>query len=84
MTFSNGSQWIPYPPVPRPYEDALPSPIPYPPGGAYMSELDSLLESAEVMEKNGYVLQQLTETALEQKRRCASCNQSMYSHFRLC
>ncbi|KAK1910064.1 hypothetical protein P3342_008238 [Pyrenophora teres f. teres] len=77
MNLSSGSQWIPYPPVPRPYEGSASCPISYPPGAAYMSELDSLLEPASIMEKNGYVLQRLTDIDLKQKRRCINCNQTV-------
>ncbi|KAL7774644.1 hypothetical protein CFE70_005558 [Pyrenophora teres f. teres 0-1] len=42
-----------------------------------MSELDSLLEPASIMEKNGYVLQRLTDIDLKQKRRCINCNQTV-------
>ncbi|RMZ70506.1 rna exonuclease [Pyrenophora seminiperda CCB06] len=77
MSFSNGSQCTLYLPVPIPYKGPLPLPIPYPPGDAYISEFEGLLEPAEVMEKNGYVLQRLTSIDLEGKRRCSRCNQTI-------
>ncbi|EDU45886.1 RNA exonuclease 3 [Pyrenophora tritici-repentis Pt-1C-BFP] len=77
MNFSSGSQWIPNPPVPRPHQGFAPCPVSYPPDAAYMSELYSFLEPADIMEKNGYVLQELTDIDLNQKRRCKNCNQTV-------
>lgn len=42
----------------------------------YLSQLKYLVESAETLEKQGFIMQQLTDDELMLKRRCSGCNKS--------
>lgn len=46
---------------------------------AYLVQLRSLVETAETLEKHGYVTQPLTDEKLLLKQRCLGCNKSNYS-----
>jgi RNA exonuclease 1 len=40
----------------------------------YLRRLESLAESAQVLQKHGFITQQLSEEELLLKRRCSGCN----------
>jgi RNA exonuclease 1 len=62
-------------PRPEPHQGPLPLPLACPPGDDYPIELFSLLEPAEVMRKQGYVVAPLGRQDLNMKARCKDCNQ---------
>ncbi|KAL2018518.1 hypothetical protein VTK56DRAFT_730 [Thermocarpiscus australiensis] len=43
------------------------------PSSEYLKELQSLVPSAEALKRAGYVLKELTDLELEQKKRCLTC-----------